>query len=203
MVVSKEVFNSMKGDPTVSTNNNVPLQGPGGTQLATSSSTVSPEQLAKFSNFLPEGKRSPKDYADELSKRGYWGASDMYKGAKDSAVGFAKDGRTEPDNATQNYNNNRKYSQLWHSELLTHVLSEAKRLGIKDKNTLIANKDMLVNSSRIGADNFNAISNQPAGAGETKGQNFFRVAGELYDELNKKEKANIPSQVQPNMIVNK
>lgn len=154
---------------------------------ATSSSTVSPQQLEQFVNFLPEGKRSPIDFANEMSRRGYAGAADMYKGAQDTQAAFAKDGRLSPDTASQDYTNNRKYSQLWHTELIQSVLSNAKRLGMKDKNTILANKDILLKNTRFGPENFNAIMSQNAGGGESKADNFWRTTGDLYNDLQKRE----------------
>lgn len=156
---------------------------------ATATSKVSPEQLDAFVNFLQQGKRSPMDYANEMSKRGYWGASEMFSGARDSAAGFAIDNRLNPNKSLQNYMGARKNSRLWHTELLQHVLGKAKQLGIKDKTALIANKDLLLKTSRMNPDDFKAVTSQPAGSGETREQNFWRIAGELYDDLNKKELA--------------
>lgn len=156
-------------------------------KLATTSSTTSPEQLEKFINFLPEGKRSPMDFANEMGRRGYWGSGDMAQGAKDTQVAFAKDGRESPNTAGQDYTNNRKYSQLWHTELIQGILSNAKKLGMKDKATMLANKDLLLKNTRFGPDNFNSIMNQSAGAGESRADNFWRTTGDLYNDLQKRE----------------
>ncbi len=161
------------------------------TGIATTASKVSPEQLEQFVNFLPEGQRSPMDFAKEMDKRGYWGASDMYKGAQDTAAQFAKDGR-QSTNPAKDYTDNRKYSQLWHTELLQNVLANAKKIGVKNSAEFLANKDYLLNHSKFGNDNFNTIMNQPAQGGETRGQNFWRVASTLYDDLQKKEKTSTP-----------
>lgn len=158
--------------------------------LATTKSTVSPQQLEKFVNFLPDGKRSPVDFADELGKRGYWGASDMFKGAQDTQAAFAKDGRISPNTTSQDYKNNRKNSMLWHQELLQDVLFNAKRMGMKNSQEIMANKDMLLKNTRLGSGTFNAIMNQNAGGGESRGENFWRVSGGLYDDLQNKEKVN-------------
>lgn len=158
--------------------------------LATKKSTVSPEQLEKFVNFLPEGKRSPTDFANEMSKRGYFGSADMYKGAQDTQAAFAKDGRISPDTTSQDYKNNRKNSILWHQELLQDVLSNAKRMGMKNSQEIMANKDILLKNSRLGTDTFNAVMNQNAGGGESRGDNFWRVSGGLYDDLQNREKVN-------------
>lgn len=156
--------------------------------LAATTSKVSPEDLEKFVNYLPEGKRSPVDFANDMSKRGYWGASDMYKGAQDTAAAFARDGRLDPNNAGQNYKDNRKYSQLWHNELIQDVIGQAKKAGIKDKTAFLANKDYLLSKSRMNPNDFNTVMNQNAGNGESRGQNFWRVTGDLYNELQKKNK---------------
>lgn len=166
---------------------------------ATSNSSVSPQQLESFINFLPDGHRSPMDFANELSKRGYWAASDLYKGAQDTKVAFAKDGRDSPDTATQDYQNNRKYSQLWHTELIQSVLGNAKKLGMKDKATILANKDLLLKNTRFGPENFNAIMNQNAGGGESRADNFWKVTGNLYDDLNKREKSTLPTTPSPSI----
>lgn len=167
--------------------NNSILAGDPIPKLATSKSTVSPQALEKFVNFLPEGKRNTVDFANELGKRGYWGASDMYKGAANTQQQFAADNRANPNAASQNYNGNRTNSMLWHQELLQDVLGTAKKLGMKDKNTMLANKDLLINNSRFGKSNFDAIMNQPASSNESRGDNFWKVTSGLYDDLNKKE----------------
>ena len=158
---------------------------------AVSRSTVSPEDLEKFANYLPEGQRSPFDYANEMSKRGYWGAPDMMKGAQDSAAGFAKDNRANPEGAAADYKDDRKYSQLWHNELIQNVLTTAKKWGIKDKQGMLANKDALLANTRLGTDDFNKVMNVPAGAGESKADNFWRVTGDLYNDQNAKQ--NLPA----------
>ena len=158
--------------------------------LATTKSTVSPQQLEKFVNFLPEGKRSPVDFANEMGKRGYWGVSNMYQGAQDTQAAFAKDGRTSENAPEVDYKNNRKNAMLWHQELLQDVLGNAKKMGMKNSQEIMANKDTLIKNSRLGADTFNAIMNQNAGGGESRGDNFWRVSGGLYDDLQKKEKLN-------------
>ena len=158
--------------------------------LATTKSTVSPQQLEQFVNFLPDGHRSPVDFANELSKRNYWGAADMFKGAQDTQAAFAKDGRTSVNAPEQDYKNNRKNSMLWHQELLQDVLGNAKKMGMKNKQELMANKDTLLKNTRLGTDTFNAIMNQYAGGGESRGDNFWKVTGGLYDDLQNKEKVN-------------
>ena len=158
--------------------------------LAHTKSTVSPQQLEQFVNFLPDGKRSPVDFANEMGRRNYWGASDMHKGAQDTQAAFAQDGRISPNTASQDYKSNRKNSMLWHQELLQDVLTNAKKMGMKNSQELMNNKDILLKNTRLGADDFNSIMHQYAGGGESRGDNFWRVTGGLYNDLQNREQVN-------------
>ncbi len=169
----------------------------GGDKPTDIKSKISPEDLEKFINFLPEGKRSPVDFANELGKRGYWGAADMFKGAQDTAGAFGKDGRTLPQAPNVAYKNNRINSQLWHQELINSVLGTAKKLGMKNKAEMMNNKDLLLQQSSLGKEGFDAVMKQGFAAGKTRGDNFWDTVGGLYEDLNKR------GTEQPNLIAKK